>query len=187
MLGKSKLAQSLWYYFPVSTLQGAATDCKHPKEKAITQHQVQLGFSPFSMKSPAVLLPASGPSPQVGAGRSARIAGELLGKRENKYRETSTENALLLCTTWLKSMVLQDRDQFLPFKQAKNEQKNLKIKILSLQVSLPSFPPSPKKHFLLQTVFSFLRVQKLECHGNTYKREGISSCTLHYKEVCSQT
>lgn len=28
-----------------------------------------------------------------------------------------------------------------------------KIKILSLQASLPSFPPSPKKHFLLQTFF----------------------------------
>lgn len=50
-----------------------------------------------------MLLPQVHP-PRVGAGRSARTAVDLLGKRENKYRETNPENALLLCTTWLKLM-----------------------------------------------------------------------------------
>lgn len=184
-MGKSKLAQSLWYYFPVSTLQGAATDCKHQRKRLAPSTRCSLGFLPFpSSHQQCSCLSSILP---VGAGRSAGIAVGLLGKRENKYRETNTENALLLCTTWLKAMVLQDCDQFLPSNRQKINIKIFKIKILSLQVSLPSFPPSPKKHFLLQTVFSFLRVQKLECCGNTYKREGISSCTLHYKEVCSQT
>lgn len=167
-------------------LQGAATDCKCQRKRLSPSTRCSFIFFPFSMESSAVLLPQVH-SPRVGAGRSARIAVELLGKRENKYRETNPENALLLCTTWLKSMFFRIVTNFYLQTGKKMKIKIKKIKILSLQVSLPSFPPSPKKHLLLQTFFSFLQVQKSECRGNTYKREGISSCTLHYKEVCSQT
>lgn len=184
-MGKSKLAQSLWYCFPVSTLQGAATDSKHQRKRLSPSTRCSLGFFPFSMKSSAVLLPQVHP-PRVGAGRSARIAVELLRKRETNT-EKQTQRVLYCSQHGSSQWCFRIVTNFYLHTVKKWTYKNLKIKILSPQVSLPSFPPSPKKHLLLQTVFSFLRVQKLECRGNTNKREGISSCTLHYKEVCSQT
>lgn len=68
------------------------------------------------------------------------------------------------------------------FKKANNKNQNLKPS------SFLAFIPSlPKKAPPAIDTFSVLQVQKLECSGNTYKREGISNCTLHYKKVFSQT
>lgn len=156
-----------------------------PKGKGVHQPPAVGGF--FSPSSEVISSTAASKIPNnslewVGV----QLAGQGLlwncyvTMRTNTDKQTQRVwfTAWLFLSQWLSGLWL-----IFTFEKANNN-KNQNLKPSSFLAFIPSLP---KKAPPTIDTSSFLQVQKLECSGNTYMREGISSCTLHYKKVFSQT